>query len=67
MTFRLWALFLIVVAAVGLALEVYALRTGTPTLSQLVWAVHDRAPWISHVAAFGAGFLGGHWFWPRRK
>lgn len=66
MTFRLWMLFVIVVAAFGLVLEVYALRTGTPTLSQLVWAAHDRVPLLGYVAAFGAGLVAGHWFWPRK-
>lgn len=67
MTFRLWMLFLIVVAVIGLVLEIYALRTGTSTLSQLVWAAHNRAPWLGYVTVFGVGFVGGHWFWPRRE
>lgn len=67
MTIRLWMLFLIAVAAICLMLEIYALRTGTPTLSQLIWTAHDRAPWFGYVAAFSVGFVGGHWFWPRRQ
>ena len=44
MTRRAWVIFLIAVAAVFAVLEVYALRTGTPTLLQaLVWIIVPAA------------------------
>lgn len=66
MTPRAWAGILIAVGLIILIAEIYALWSGTPTLSQVVWALHDRYPWIGYPAAFAVGFVGGHFFWPRK-
>lgn len=66
MTKRTWLIFLFVCAVVFAVLELYALRNGGVTLSQVVWWAYDRAPVIGVAAAFSAGFVAGHWFWPRK-
>lgn len=66
MTARLWLAFIVFVALTFIALELYALRTGTPTLSQVVWALNDRIHWVGYPITFGVGFVGGHWFWGRK-
>ncbi len=57
-------LVLVVATAALLIYEVWSLLNATPgdTLSQGVWSFVDAFP----VLLFVAGFLCGHWFWPRR-
>ena len=45
-----------------LALEVWALLTGNPTISQVVWSLSKP---VATAVAFAAGFVCGHLFWPK--
>lgn len=62
-----WVVFIVIVFGVGLVLEIFALASDTPTLSQVVWTFHDKYPWVGYPMVFLAGLVAGHFFWPRKK
>lgn len=55
--------FIIVSALVMLIWEIYVIITGaSDTISEQIWKMNDRTV----LVAFCMGFIGGHFFWPRR-
>jgi len=58
-----WLAVLIVIAAY----EVWAVHTGTPTLSQFVWRMDDVYWWFRYVVLAGIIVLMIHFFWRRRR
>jgi hypothetical protein len=63
-TKRSWAVFLLIVLAVGAALELFGYFTGTFTLSQSVWAwTGDYWPLALAVCSFVFGALVTHFWW----
>jgi hypothetical protein len=66
MTYRRWYFFLSVCFTIFLAFELWAVVTGTPTLSQTVWAATDWWQPLALIACFALGLLCGH-FWAPRK
>ena len=46
-----------------LAYEFYTILTGKPTISQSVWALYKRWPFIGVLAGLVAGSLLTHFFW----
>ena len=66
MTKRHWYLWIAVVAASFLALEVIGLETGTFTLSKVVWAAADQyGHAFAIICSVVVGFILGHLFFPR--
>ncbi len=58
-----WGAWLVLGLLAGLVVyQAFALLSGgaQPTISQMVWSVSRH-----RVVVFLAGFLAGHWFWPR--
>lgn len=66
MTFRRWVIFLCVVSATFLCLELWAYFNGEPTLSQTVWHTIDLWPIFGFVFGISMGTVIGHLLWPRR-
>lgn len=66
MTTRRWIIFVAICFTIFLAFELYALATGTPTLSAIVWAATDWFEPLALIGCFAVGLLCGHWWFPRR-
>jgi len=58
-----WLAVLIFIAAY----EVWAVHTGTPTLSQFVWRMDDAHGWFRYAVLSGIAVLMIHFFWRRRR
>ena len=62
MTAESWGIYVAIVIIVLVMLEVRALATKTPTLSQTVWTATRRWPLLPFVLGVVVGALAVHWF-----
>ena len=60
----LWLAWLMAIIVSFAALERYALRTNTNTLSRTVWKITRAWPPFPWVFGLVVGFLADHFFWP---
>lgn len=65
MTYRRWAILVVVFLIAFLIPELYSYFSGEPTLSQSVWMWSDMFWPLGLFLSFGMGLLCGHLWWGR--
>ena len=58
----IWAIFIAVIFAAFLALELYDRANGKPTLSRTIWNLQARFPLYSFIAGMVIGGMAVHFF-----
>ena len=64
---RIFAALFVTTFVAWLGYEVWAIATPAAgdTISEIVWALSSRRPFVPFGVGFGLGLLCGHFFWQR--